>query len=388
MDRTNANLGKWREDTTARVAGGGKNVMDLNTTFKLGTGEQLTGPAFADQQQREQGPQAHSRYVAITGGRAPSASEELRAATDVRTQQMAIDAARERASAAAGGGSGAPEPPDDSGLMGEEFLKTLPEARRGLIKAIVEYRIDPSKAASMRNPKDAGSERMRLLQDALRADPDYDATQYASRNSLRTSYASGKAAESIRSLNTAIHHLADLKTAAAKLNNMDTPMLNTAKNWLGRQTGDAAATNFKTKADAVVSEMAKVFKGTGSPTDQEIKEWRENLNSSMSPEQINGAVQSMLNLMAGRIAALSGQWQSGMNKPPNFVILTDSSRALLKKLGADPSILQESEITAGGAGGREVGAPTSGARTVSRRELKAMGSSEAEASANGYTVVD
>src|SRR6185503_788427 len=56
QDETNQNIANYQRDVTGRVEAGGQNAIDVNTMMKLGTGEQLSAPAFGNQDTREFGP--------------------------------------------------------------------------------------------------------------------------------------------------------------------------------------------------------------------------------------------------------------------------------------------------------------------------------------------
>ena len=98
LDEAAANLAQWKADVTKRVADGGQNAMDVNLATKLGTGEQLSAPQFAGQEQREVG--GFKEYAAVKGGRAPSATDRLSAETQVRTTGMQTASSERIASAA------------------------------------------------------------------------------------------------------------------------------------------------------------------------------------------------------------------------------------------------------------------------------------------------
>lgn len=80
-DVTARNATRWTADATGRAAAGGQGAIDVNAAMKVGTGEQLNAPAFGNQQQREMGPKALERSVAIAGGREASAGDSLQAST-------------------------------------------------------------------------------------------------------------------------------------------------------------------------------------------------------------------------------------------------------------------------------------------------------------------
>jgi hypothetical protein len=235
------------------------------------------------------------------------------------------------------GQSGAPGATPQSGpggLHGDDYIKTLPPDVGNLVKGVIDYRVDPQKAVSA-----WGGGRQKFMQTVLQADPTYDQTQYPARAKLRTDFTSGKGAQNIRSLNTAVSHLQTLSQAVDSLNNTRLPFLNAPVNFLEKNVaGDPRVTNFNNAANAVENEMATVFKGTAG-TDQEIKAWRQNLTNSSSPAQLKGGINTLLDLMAGRLGALNDQWTKGMGKPRDFGILSPRSRQILQQLGGN-AVLQ------------------------------------------------
>lgn len=336
--------------------------------FQSGTGAALpqVGQVAAVQQDVYTRPNIPPQMVEATdigSGRRMTAKEreDIRLDTSRTAAQNAASYASAKAANAAADATRAAVPAQPSGPVvmggpvpgqptGEAYLQTLDPLTASLVKGIANYTVDLTKVSSQRGgSKGAASERNRLAQMVIQYDPTYDMTQYASRAATRTDFTKGKAANNIRSLNTAIKHIGSLAEAAEKLKNFDTPALNWIGNTVQTQTGDKRVVQFNMAANAVESEMASLFKGTGA-TDQEIKAWRDNLSPSMSPEQLEGAVAMAVELMSGRLAALSSQWQSTMGKPRDFVVLNEQSKKTLQKLGIDPEAL-DTGITAGGAAG-------------------------------------
>lgn len=220
------------------------------------------------------------------------------------------------------------------GVTGEDYLKTVPPRLQELVKSIADYKADLSKVTSLR-----GNERQRLAAMVMQYDPTFDMSQYGARSALRREFVSGKAAANIRSLNTAVGHLNDLSKAAGALDNYSWQFINSVTNWASEKTGDPRVTNFKVKANAVEGELASVFKGTGA-TDQEIKAWREAINSSQSPEQLKGVIEGAIELMGSRMNALTSQFETGLRKPKDFQILNQKSRKILEGLGFDPDTME------------------------------------------------
>lgn len=229
---------------------------------------------------------------------------------------------------------GAPVPQLPGGntgtATGEDALKGLDPSEARLIKQIANYKVPlPRGGFALNNP--VWQARLKL---AAAYDPTFDMTQYDARQKLRNDFTSGKGAQNIRSLNTVISHLGKFSKDADALDNTSYPAYNAVANWLETQTGDPRVKNFGIDAQAVENELSTLFKGTGA-TDQEIKAWRQQLDSSSSPEQFQGVVQSALALIAGRAQALQDQWNKGMGKPADFGLLSKESKDVLKRLGGD-----------------------------------------------------
>jgi len=205
-------------------------------------------------------------------------------------------------------------------------LNGLDDGDRELIKAIANYDI-PTKQIPAIN-------RLEFLKRAHLYDNDFRSSEYDSKAKLRQDFVSGKSAQNKKSINTAISHLDKLREKGDALKNAPFPVWNAIKNKGLSEAGYKEVTGFNAAATAVEGELASVFKGTGA-TDQEIKAWKANINSSQSPQQIEEAIITAMELMHGRLDALDFQYTSGMNKPRDFSILDDSSRKILKKVGID-----------------------------------------------------
>lgn len=223
-----------------------------------------------------------------------------------------------------GGSAAAP-----SGFMQGWTLNGQPvdDATRNILWQIVNYRIDPTKATSLKN-----NEREKLITMASQVDPTYDQSTFASKNAIMKSYqGGGKGAQTVNALNTAINHLYLLSQNAKDLGNTNFPAVNSIKNTIQTQLGGNKATNFTQTANAVASEMANVMKQSGA-TDSEISAFKQGFNPNMSPEQMQGVINEMIQLMAGRLQALQGQYENGMGKPSNYSFITPESQRILNTL--------------------------------------------------------
>jgi hypothetical protein len=84
LDTSAQNVAAFTKTQTGLAAGGSDDAQARNFTTKMATGEQLTAPAFGDQQQRAAGPQDYNRDVDVEGGRAPNANVTAQIAAQER----------------------------------------------------------------------------------------------------------------------------------------------------------------------------------------------------------------------------------------------------------------------------------------------------------------
>lgn len=148
----------------------------------------------------------------------------------------------------------------------------------------------------------------------------------ATQSALNRYFTSGKGAENIRTLNTAVQHLDLLQNLATALGNGDIQLWNRLGQAYARQTGDAAPVNFEMLRDSLAGEMARVFTGVGA-TQQEIKEITDPLSTSNSPIQLAGAIQTARAAMDARLRALKIQYAQGLAGKPAFDEGTPSTPA-------------------------------------------------------------
>lgn len=66
--------------------------------------------------------------------------------------------------------------PDGNLPTGQQYLDTLPPARKQLAQSVIDGRYPIPKGFSLKNPQS-----WQLMQDVVQADPDFDATNYDAR---------------------------------------------------------------------------------------------------------------------------------------------------------------------------------------------------------------
>jgi hypothetical protein len=218
------------------------------------------------------------------------------------------------------------QPPPTAGAT--SAMEGLAPQEQGMANEIANYRY-PYQALS-RIP---GPQRIRVLNAAAEVNPDFDANQYQTRQGVMKSFGSGQDAGNIASANTIVEHLDKWLKAGEALHNRSFEPWNSVANKTAEVFGSPAPTVFQSTADAVASELAKLFKGSGNANVQEIKEWRDNLSPKMSPDQIKAQAQTIINLMDGRLDALKTKWEQGMGTPRQSGFLSPQARQILESHG-------------------------------------------------------
>ncbi|MGN8022994.1 hypothetical protein ACTJJ7_20005 [Phyllobacterium sp. 22229] len=223
---------------------------------------------------------------------------------------------------------GAPDPASQA-----EFLSKLPTSLRAQVQGISEGRIPIEKVTSMR-----GGERQELARIVSLFDPTFDMSQSGARVAIRKDYASGEMAKLAASSNLALQHAGGMLDAAEKLDNGQYPWVNAAGNYFASKTGQGAQSAFETYRLGVADELGKAFHGVGAVPVETVKEWKNAISTSSSPEQLRSAVDAAVHMLAARTETYNQRYRNVMGQDaPSF--LTPESVKTLTKLGIDPSTL-------------------------------------------------
>jgi hypothetical protein len=143
--------------------------------------------------------------------------------------------------------------------------------------------------------------------------PQFDPTQFGTRQKAEKDFASGKQGNSVRSFNVALSHLDTLEQLADALNNKDTQLINKLGNAYAEQTGKAAPTEFAAAKKIVGDEIVKAIVGSGGGvTDRE--EAAKTISSANSPAQLKGVINTYKELMRGQLNGLRDQYKATTGK--------------------------------------------------------------------------
>lgn len=253
--------------------------------------------------------------------------------------------------------------PASPALTGDDFLKSLPPAAATQVKSLAEGKMPFPGGFALKSPY-----WQQMIQAVGQYDPSFDAVNYNARSATRKDFTSGKSAQNITALNTAMSHLDSLNNAYNDLGNSDYPMYNKVSNWLGNATGNqkiqADTSRVSTDAEAVSHELAKVFRSTGM-SEGEIKAWKEKIDTNTTPAQQGAVIQSAMDLMNGRIQALGEQYKQGMGTTKDGMeLLSPEAQAAYQRLSSGGSAGKAAASAQPAGGGITATNPKTGQKII------------------------
>lgn len=182
--------------------------------------------------------------------------------------------------------------------------KPLPAAQEAQARAIADgaAMMTPSSRNPYALPINARAQQ--IYADANGGDMTGFGTAHGTLTQGRKSFAAGGAnSKTLVALDTAIHHFDALGKAVDALNNGDTVALNAVGNYMSKQFGDPAVTNFDTVKTLAADEFTKVAAGVTSG-EGEREKMQSLFQAANSPQQLKQAIQQAQILMAGKVQGL------------------------------------------------------------------------------------
>lgn len=233
--------------------------------------------------------------------------------------------------------TGAAEPvAGDFTKKGPEFLSSLPETDRELVRKIANYDIDPKTLSTK------GGHREKMLSLVSQFDPTYDDTQYANKRRAISQFGSGPQGNTVRNLNVAIEHIDTLQRAADALGNGNFTPGNKAYNETSKLFGKSPPTTFEGVRDIVANEVIKGTIGNAGAL-EDRKNAAEKVKAAASPKQLSELFNGWTELMGGQVSGLERQYEaSTKNKDFRERYLTPRTRDAIalaesKKVGVPTS---------------------------------------------------
>jgi hypothetical protein len=175
-------------------------------------------------------------------------------------------------------------------------------------QAIAAGRLAPLSGFALARPS-----AQNIMARVVQINPDFDPTQFQTRQKSEKDFATGKQGNTVRSFNVALAHLDTLDKLSDALKNKDTQLINRIGNEFAAQTGSAAPVNFDAAKKIVADEIVKAIIGSGGGvTDRE--EAAKTVSRANSPEQLKGVIATYKELMRGQIGGLRQQYESTTGK--------------------------------------------------------------------------
>lgn len=193
------------------------------------------------------------------------------------------------------------------------------------IKGIAEYRINPSSILNQR-----GVNRQAIMNAVMAVNPDYDATQFGSRNKTASDFGAGGASgKALTAADTALAHLGTVEELGKALKNGNIQRINQLVGALGVEVGNDPRVNFQTAVRMVAPEITKAVV-SGQTAQQDRKEMEEGFSANASPDQTLGAVKVAVRLLAERVKKSKHAYKSTMGRDLNWEF-SPESQAMLKR---------------------------------------------------------
>lgn len=169
---------------------------------------------------------------------------------------------------------------------------------QGTIDAVGEYKTPQSVALSRMSQVMKSN----VYAEIRKQYPEYDPSQFASRQQATKDFGSGKQGQFIQAGNTALNHIETLKNLAAAQANGDMPAFNKIANSLSAATGQPAPTSVKAAISMVGPEISKavVTAGGGVSDREHVKSVLDSVANG-SPAQAAGTLGTIEDLFGGRL---------------------------------------------------------------------------------------
>lgn len=204
-----------------------------------------------------------------------------------------------------------------------EMTAASDEALQSTAEDVANYKIAPPSGSKLLSGN--WPEVMHLVKSI---NPDYDATQFSTKNKARQAFATGKQGDIVRSLSVATDHLDQLSQAADALKNKDTQVVNRVVNFFGQQAGHPEVTSFNAMKEIVGDEVVKAVVGnTGAAGDREAI--KKTFSDANSPAQLQSVIQKYKGLMGGQLKGLRQQYERTTGLKDFDAAISDNAKAEL-----------------------------------------------------------
>lgn len=200
-----------------------------------------------------------------------------------------------------------------------------------IVQAVIDGRYPAPTGAAARSPQ-----WLAILDAAASQDPTFNANDYATRAATRKDFTSGKSAQNITSMQTALGHIGALDDQIAGLNNTAVPMFNAVKNFGENALGDPRIKDFNLTKKAVATELVRVFRQAGG-TESDVQDFQNQIDAAGSPAQLHTVTARAASLLGSRLDAMAQQYKQGLGKDQDGIsFLNPHAQAVYSKLTGTP----------------------------------------------------
>jgi hypothetical protein len=221
----------------------------------------------------------------------------------------------------------------DKSITGDAFLSALKDkdpALAGQVQQMINGEAPPPTGRLAQT-----DEGKRIVAAIMQADPTgYGNVLNATRMKVEKDFSpGGKLGQTMGFAGKALDHLAQFQDLTGKLNNVTAPIgtqtINAARNAYDKSSGQSNYTNAETQREMVMTEVAKFLK-QGTPAAQEIRRLLDAVPLNGSPEQMQGAIDQVRQVIIGQVDPLVDQYKSAAG--PKAQDIEDGRDYLRKKI--------------------------------------------------------
>jgi hypothetical protein len=190
----------------------------------------------------------------------------------------------------------------------QRFLQENPNATAAQIQSFIGQSHMARSAPAM-----ALQKFMQEHPDASSEDIKQFAAEYSQEQKAIRDFATSKQGQAVNSLSVAVDHLDTLRNLSAALKNGNFPAFNQIAQRWAQENGKQAPTNFDAARQIIGQEIVKAVVGGGGGV-TERNQAQEILSRVRTPEQMEGAIETIEKLMAGQLRGLKRQYEVLTNR--------------------------------------------------------------------------
>jgi hypothetical protein len=213
-------------------------------------------------------------------------------------------------------------------LTGKNYIASLPPGRQQLVQAIVDGHLNAVSPRVL-----SGKDGQLLMAEAYQADPNFDSSKVAGYGKVYNDFHSGKIADNITAINTAVPHLAHLYDAINAIPQI--PVFGTSPSLLENEArlGNKAARALIDAKIQAEQEVAAIY-SKNAVTDDEHKRIEQEFKTT-SPKDLQNSVGEILGLLRSKQDALNRRWEDGAPSPsyqPPIRIVSPEAQGSLDRI--------------------------------------------------------